>query len=85
VAELDELPETLSTGAAQACLAAFGGRRMLWPKAQPAYDAVSVRRAELTCMDLATLDLLGRVLAVHEDHRTVVFRRLRLRRADGGR
>jgi len=65
VAELQEPAQTLYKGAARACLAAFDGRKDLWPRADAAYDAVVGRRDELTCMDRAALALLERLVALH--------------------
>lgn len=65
VAELQEPARTLYMGAARACLAAFDGRSELWLQSKVAYDAVVGRRGELTCMDLAALALLERLVTLH--------------------
>jgi hypothetical protein len=68
VEELDQPAETLYTGAAQACLAAFNGRGDLWPKAAAAYADVSAKSNELNCMDLAALALLERLVTAHKQN-----------------
>ena len=68
VAELQEPAQSLYTGAARACLAAFNGRSELWSRAATAYDAVAGRSSELNCMDRAALALLGRLVALHTQH-----------------
>ena len=68
VAELKEPAQTLYTGAARACLAAFDGRSELWPRAAAAHDAVAGRSGELNCMDLAALALLERLVTLHTQH-----------------
>ena len=73
VGELKEPAVTLYTGAAQACLAAFSGRSNLWAKAAAAYDGVSGRSGELTCMDRAALALLERLVTAHEADPEAVF------------
>jgi hypothetical protein len=68
VGELKEPAQTLYTGAARACLAAFSGRGDLWPGAAAAHDAVAGRSGELNCMDLAALALLERLVTLHNQH-----------------
>lgn len=74
VAELKEPAQTLYTGAANACLAAFDARSELWPKSATAYDAVVGRRSELNCMDQAALGLLERLVTSHAQHPDRSFR-----------
>lgn len=73
VRELKKPAVTLYTGAAQACLAAFSGRSNLWARAAAAYDEVSGRSGELTCMDRAALALLERLVTAHEADPEAVF------------
>ncbi|HEX6921235.1 MAG TPA: IPT/TIG domain-containing protein [Actinomycetes bacterium] len=73
VGELKKPAVTLYTGAAQACLAAFSGRSNLWARAAKAYDEVSGRSGELTCMDRAALALLKRLVTAHEADPEAVF------------
>lgn len=74
VAELKEPAQTLYTGAANACLAAFDGRRELWPTSTTAYDAVAGRSGELNCMDRAAFGLLERLVTLHAQHPDRSFR-----------
>jgi hypothetical protein len=68
VKELTQPAQRLYTGAAQACLAALGGRADLWSKAKAALAAVSPQTGELTCMDRAAYALLDRLVSLHRDH-----------------
>jgi hypothetical protein len=68
VKELDALPETLYTGAAQACLAALTGRSDLWHKSATALATVSAHVDELSCMDRAAYALLARIVSLHKQY-----------------
>jgi hypothetical protein len=68
VKELGPLPETLYTGAAQACLAALADRHDLWHKSATALATVSAHLDELSCMDRAAYALLDRIISLHKQH-----------------
>ena len=73
--ELQQPAKALYRGAARACLAAFEGRPRLWRRAESAYAAVKPRAAELSCMDVAALGLLKRLVTLHRKHPNRPFRR----------
>ena len=75
VGELQQPAKALYVGAARACLAAFEGRPRLWRRAESAYAAVAPRAGELTCMDVAALGLLKRLVTLHRKHPNRPFRR----------
>ena len=75
VGELQQPAKMLYVGAARACLAAFAGRPRLWRRAASAYAAVAPRAGELTCMDVAALGLLKRLVTLHRKHPNRPFRR----------
>ncbi len=73
--ELQQPAKALYRGAARACLAAFEDRPRLWRRAESAYAAVKPRAAELSCMDVAALGLLKRLVTLHRKHPNRPFRR----------
>ena len=73
--ELQQPAKALYRGAARACLAAFEDRPRLWRRAESAYAAVKPRAAELSCMDVAALGLLKRLVTLHRKHPNRQFRR----------
>jgi hypothetical protein len=62
---LVEPARSLYEGAASACLAAFEGRRELWPRAEAAYARLGGQTWRLTCETRTLYPLLQRMLKAH--------------------
>ena len=62
---LVEPARSLYEGAASACLAAFQGRRELWPRAEAAYARLGGQTGRLACETRTVYPLLQRMLEAH--------------------
>lgn len=62
---LAEPARSLYEGAASACLAAFEGRRELWPRAEAAYARIGGQTGRLACETRTVYPLLQRMLEAH--------------------
>lgn len=72
--DLNPTAKTLYGGAANACRAAFAGRRRLWPDAVEAFRDVRLATDEFTCMDRAAFGLLKRLVRAHQRFPNARFR-----------
>jgi hypothetical protein len=77
---LAEPARSLYEGAASACLAAFEGRRELWPRAEAAYARLGGQTGRLACETRTVYPLLQRILEAHHADPNV-----RLVKRSGGR
>jgi hypothetical protein len=81
--EVDETTRGLYRAAAQACLAAFHGKRSLWSAADAAVEELSGRSATLNCIDRSVYDLTRALVKIHRSDPGVVLQRGHADDADG--
>ncbi|GAA3918280.1 IPT/TIG domain-containing protein [Actinoplanes auranticolor] len=81
--EVDHTTRDLYRAAAQACLAAFHGKRALWPAADAAVEQLSGRSAALDCIDRSVYELTRALVRIHRSDPDAVLRRGRADEADG--
>lgn len=81
--EVDKPTLTLYRAAAQACLAAFHGKRSLWTDADTAVEELSGRSASLDCIDRAAYDLTRALVRIHRSNPSAVLQRGRADDAAG--
>jgi hypothetical protein len=63
--QLSASTRTLYEGVASACLAAFEGRALLWPRAEAAFEKITRQAGGLICEERAVYQLLQRLIEAH--------------------